>query len=275
MSTAVAVAPDPGVGPTVAVLRSALRTSIGRRALWLLAALCIAHVVFRSFSWRFDWQWAITQYGYVTVLFAPLVAGVAAWDTAALSGAGATIQAAGSTRRALWLNTAAVFTWAVVAAAVGFALVAIVTVASGAGVPAVSDFSALISTSAMTAASVAVGAAVGWWLRHWSASLAITVVTFAAILGAFLSEREILSRTGGATTDLTGLTINSGWLLRQLLWFSVLTIAALEIACLRPARLTARPVLAVGAIVALVAATGTWVSSGGVAMFDKIGRAHV
>ena len=59
--------------PRWAVFRASLRRSAALRALPVLVAVSIGHVLARNQTWAHEWMWACYQYQFVTVLLGPLL----------------------------------------------------------------------------------------------------------------------------------------------------------------------------------------------------------
>jgi hypothetical protein len=127
----------------------------------------------------------------------------------------------------------------------------------------------LVTTALMLLACCSFGVALGWWLRHWSTAFAATVAVFTAVLVSYISENEILARTGGATEDITGLVLAPEWVLRQVGWFVAFSLACVAVAAIRPRRAGPGSVAAVAALILGVAAVGYVTASGSVDMFNS------
>ncbi|MEX0768341.1 MAG: hypothetical protein WD029_07710, partial [Microthrixaceae bacterium] len=247
---------------------AAFRSSPGRHAFWLLAVVAVLNVVVRPMPWRFDWTWALVQFGYVTIVTTPIVAGIAAFEASDRSASADLIDAAGGTRRSLWLDTLTIWLWSLIGVSAGLVVTCVVAAGATGALPSPRALLTLVPVLVMYAAAAAVGAAFGWWIRHWSATLVAAVTVFFASILAFTSGNEILVRTGGATDDLTGLRLDLGWWTRQVLWLAAATILFVEFAAARPRMWIPRALIRPAVISVAVVATAAVATTGANMMFE-------
>lgn len=239
-----------------------VRRSVGIRALPVMVAVAALHVLLRPRPWRFDWGWALQQYGFVTTMLGPLCCGVAALDAARMSAATGLVDSAGRPAASLVRSASSSMAWVVVAYSAGLALVAGFVVGAGGAAPgAWATFAALAPPLALLATAAAVGASIGARVGSWWAAPVAAIGSYVALVMAFVSGHEVLIRVGGANSEIVSIVVRVEYVARQFTWFSVLAVAAVVIGSHRPAaqvRPRARVELGVAAVVlaGVVATTG-------------------
>ena len=201
-------------------LLTAVRRSTAVVALPVMVALVLGNILARDRSWEHEWVWAFYQYGFVTVLFGPLIAGVAAWDGARLARARALLGTSDRTLGAVTLAWWGTATWALATYLGGLAVVVVLVKAAGTpGWPSPAALAAPVPGGALLVAEVAAGFATGWWLRHPMAAPAAAVGCFLTTLWLYSSGPGELVIVGGATSSLVNLTPRRSLQVLQVLWF--------------------------------------------------------
>src|SRR5450432_2178551 len=100
-------------------MRALFWRSAGRAAAPVMLAVVIAHLALRSRAWTHEWMWAYYQFGFVTVLLGPLLAGVAAWEGWRLSSSADLLTPSLRPRRAATQAWAATLAWGLLLYAAG------------------------------------------------------------------------------------------------------------------------------------------------------------
>ena len=220
----------------VSVRRSVLLT-----ALPAMLALVVAHVLGRDRTWTHEWVWAHYQYGFVTVLLGPLVAGLAAWDGLRLSRSRFLLGTGDRTLAALVVTWAGAAAWAIVAYLGGLALVVtMVKVAGTPGWPSTVAVRASVPAAGLLLAEAAAGVVTGWWLRHALAAPAAALGCFLTTLWMYQSGPGELVVVGGATSSLVNLAPRLSMQVLQVLWYAT-AVVALLVAAARTAGWGRRP----------------------------------
>lgn len=237
------IRPDPIVG-------LGLRTSIGRIAAPALLLVVAADVALRGHPWRWEWNWAIYQLGFVTVFLGPLAAGLGAWEGRDLARQAPLVDASGARRRVLGLAWCGLAGWAAAAYVAAVAtLVAVLAVTGTLDAPGWRALTPVPGVVAVVGAWAAIGLRLGFrWPQALTAPLA-AIGAFGLTLLAFVDAPKLV-QVGGATADLIGLELRPSIQLGQLAWFAGITgVALLGAAPGRGARASLAVVVAWAALV--------------------------
>ncbi len=236
------IRPDP-------IVRLGLRTSIGRIAAPALLLVVAADVALRGHPWRWEWNWAIYQLGFVSVFLGPLAAGLGAWAGRDLARQAWLIDASRARRRALGLVWLALAGWA--AATYVAAVLLLVSALSLTGTldrPSWRTCTPVPVVIACLAAWAAVGVRLGFrWPQALTAPLT-AVGAFGLTLLAYIATPKLV-QVGGATADLIGLELRPSIQIGQLTWFGAVIGVALLGAGRGRARVPAAAVVAWAALV--------------------------
>lgn len=243
--------------------------SAGRFTAPVMLAVVAAHLFLRNRTWSHEWMWAVYQFGFVTILLGPLVAGVAAWEGWRLATAADLLTTSLRPRRAALQAWVATLAWGLLAYAVGLVVVGVlVKVAGTPGFPDVRVIGAALPPVALLAAEGALGMLAGWWVRHALAAPAAALGCFLLSLWFYTGGPSQFITVGGATASLVGLAPKPGLELAQVLCFAAAgALALLLIGRPRPRSAAPAPPgeripLACGAAI-LVAAAGLLLSRTG------------
>jgi hypothetical protein len=255
--TAAATVDDTGRSPDmhgVGVLRMSIRRSVGLVALPAMLTLVVANVLGRSRGWVHEWVWAHYQYGFVTVLLGPMVAGVAGWEGARLSRSRELIATTDRTLAAVTVAWLAVATWVLVSFAAGLGLVDVMVASAGTpGLPPAIAVASSVPAAALLLLEAAAGLTVGWWMRHLVAAPFVAVSTFLLTLWLYVSGPGELVVVGGATSSLVNAAPRPAMIVWQSVWFGTATVAVLMCAAMLPGWRTGRRRWQLPAVVCLCA----------------------
>jgi hypothetical protein len=209
----------------------ALRRSAGRAAVAVMLAIVAAHLVLRPQTWRHEWMWATYQYGFVTILLGPLVAGVAAWEGWRMASAADLLATSSRARSAALRTWAATLAWGLLAYAGGLlAVLALVRLAGTPGWPGARELGAAVPPVALLAAEAALGLLCGWWLRHVLAAPAAAVGCFLLSLWLYAAGPSQFVTVGGATASLVGLAPRPRLEAAQVLCYAAAALVAILLA---------------------------------------------
>jgi hypothetical protein len=214
---------------------TSIRRSVGLTAFPVLVALVVAHVLGRDRTWVHEWVWGLYQYGFVTVLLGPLVAGVAAWEGARLARARTLVRTADRAVGAVAVAWLGVASWTFAAYAAGLALVAALVVGAGTpGLPPPIAVAATVPPALLLVAEAAGGLAVGWWARQVLVAPAVTIGVFLLTLWLYVSGPGALVVVGGATGSLADLEPRASLVVWQCVWFTSATALGIVAAAALP-----------------------------------------
>lgn len=255
-------------GLSLTGLGASVRRSVGSRALVIMVPVAVLHVLLRPRPWRFDWGWALQQYGFVTTMLGPLCCGVAALDAARMSAATGLVDSAGRSAASLVRSASSSMAWVAVAYAAGLAVVAGFVVGAGGAAPgAWATFAALAPPLALLMTAATVGAAIGARIGRWWAAAVAAIGSYVALVMAFVSGHEVLIRVGGANGEIVSIVVRAAYVARQSLWFAVLAVAAVVVGSHRPAA-RVRPEARVELCVVAVVLAGVVATTGDSRMFE-------
>ncbi len=234
-----------------------LRRSSGRFAFPAFLAVVLV-VAFSRTSWWWEWDWALSWVSGSTIVLAPLLAGVAAYDMAIRVTPTLREVAAGSRRGWAMFPHVVLGSWlyAVGSWAVGVVVVAATAAWHGAEGPF--DPTILLHVPLVLLAAASVGGLVGIVIQSvLSAPVAVALVYGLPIVGLSLGWTDVLS-AGGATGPIAGMVRNPA-----VLYPALFMALALAIVCAAAAavRLTPSRVVPVGAggVAAVVCLGSAWV----------------
>lgn len=185
--------------------RVIVRRSVAQPAAIVTLVVGMLNFFLRSTEPLHEMTWAVYNYNFVTVLLAPTLAGLAAWDGVRLSYASEALRARAVDLRALTL------TWLATSAAVA----ATYLVGAGAIVVSVKVFGTpgwgepltywtLLPAIGLLSAALAVGLSAGWVTERWVTVGIVPVVTFGTMIFGYSVDATFV-RVGGATASLIAL----------------------------------------------------------------------
>jgi hypothetical protein len=242
------------------------RRSFGLTMLAAMVGIVLLHIFARERPWTHEWFWAAYQLNFVTVMLAPVVAGVAAWEGVRFARGRTLLETSNRVLAGLLGIWAALLVWVFLAYAIGLALVVVMVKLAGTpGLPELDALVAVIPALALLAAAGAIGLAIGWMVKNPLAAPACAVGCFLLILLLYLRGPGQLVIVGGATDSLLALRPRPELQAAQVLCYLACSFAALVLAAHtvggsrrhHPGVLPALGSLAVLSVVLVVAQGGT------------------
>lgn len=229
-------------------MRTAFRRSVGRIAAPVMVAVVAAHLFLRSRTWTHEWMWAIYQFGFVTILLGPVLAGIAAWEGWRLSTSSDLLTTSLRPRRAAGMEWAATLAWGLLIYFTGLFVVTVLVRDGGTpGWPDPRELGAALPPIALLGAETGLGMLAGWWVRHALAAPAAALGCFLLSLWFYAAGPSQFITVGGATASLVGLAPRPGLEVAQVLCFvAMASTAVLLVARARP--FSAAPVVPAGRI---------------------------
>jgi hypothetical protein len=204
------------------------RRSVGLVALPVLVALVVANVLGRDRTWVHEWVWALYQFGFVTVLLGPIVAGVGAWEGARLARSRRLLRTSDRTLAAVGTAWLGVAVWVLVAYCGGLLLVGALVLSAGTpGVPPPIAVAACLPPVLLLLTEAAAGIAVGWWAGHVLVAPAVVIGCFLLTLWLYVEGPGKLIVVGGATGSMADLEPRPGLVVWQCVWYVGATVLCL------------------------------------------------
>ena len=189
-----------------AVVRAVTLRSVALPAVPAFVVVVVADLALRPSGWTHEWYWTVDSFSFVTILLAPLVAGIATWDGARWAPA---TESARSQGRSAWILASAVLPAGVCSSAVylcGLIAACVRTSSSGTpGIPGVGVLATAIPGVAVLFLAASAGAVIGWLSGRSLAAPAVGVATFAVFLCGYTMLPQNVLRIGGATGSLLSL----------------------------------------------------------------------
>lgn len=183
-----------------------LRRSVAASAIPAFLLVIVSHLALRPDGWTHEWYWTFDSFNFVTILLAPVVAGVATWEGASWS---ATAESARSSGRVgsvvvwAWVPTAAISSAVFLAGAVA---AGVMTSMSGTpGLPGLAEVFALAPGVGLLCLCSAIGVAVGWVMGRALLAPVVSIAVFALLFAGYTVLPNHLFRIGGATGSLMSL----------------------------------------------------------------------
>lgn len=227
-----------------------LRRSIGRTAFAAIVSLVIFNYFLRPLDSLHEMQWAIYNFHFVTVLLAPLVAGLGAWEGVRFSATKEAVDARNEARRAVTAIWASLMTWTSLAYLVG--LTSVVIAVKLHGTPGHPYGTALQTTPpalALVGFACASGLVVGWKTEKWISVAMMPLVVFAMILFGYSVDYAFV-RVGGAGASLISLSPRQPVSAVQFSFYAAATIAALGLSPRIPGMLSRGVFASIGVVIA-------------------------
>jgi hypothetical protein len=207
------------------------RRSFGLTMLAAMVGIVLLHIFARERPWTHEWFWAAYQLNFVTVMLAPVVAGVAAWEGVRFARGRTLLETSNRVLAGLLGIWAALLVWVFLAYAIGLALVVVMVKLAGTpGLPELDALVAVIPALALLAAAGAIGLAIGWMVKNPLAAPACAVGCFLLILLLYLRGPGQLVIVGGATDSLLALRPRPELQAAQVLCYLACSFAALVLA---------------------------------------------
>lgn len=207
------------------------RRSLAFSAIPALVLVVGAQLWLRPRPWVHEWYWTIDVYNFTTILVAPVVAGVAAWEGAQWS---ATADWASSIGRSFRVVRGAVLPIGVLSSVVfvgGLAVAgALTSVAGTPGFPSISELASTLPALAVIWLAAAFGVAAGWFFRKALVAPVVALLIFGVLFAGYTALPEQWFRIGGATSSLLSLGPRTGLHFLQVLLYLSLGAAALQAA---------------------------------------------
>lgn len=252
------------------------RTTFSIRALPAYLLVIALHVLLRPMHWTHEWFWGIYQYGFVTVLLGPVVAGVGAVDGRRVASQRWPLLTSSRVLRGLLAWWAAVLGPVVLAFAAGLLGVLVVVKAAGTpGAPTLAHLAAAGPPVCLLALQGAIGFALGYWTRSWLAAPAVTIATFLLVLFLYVNGPDQFVIVGGATGSLVGLEPRLSLVAVQCLFFLASAVLALVLASSRHL-FNRLDVYKLGSVACVsIVATGLLLHAGGRRFHETGGREDV
>jgi hypothetical protein len=242
-----------------------LRRSVACSALAAFVLLTCLHLTLRPRPWIHEWYWTVDAYHFVTILLAPLVAGIAAWDGARWAGGTDTVVTSNGLGRAFrssWIPSAVFGSAAYIAGLV--AASTITKVRGTPGWPGLAVIASVLPPLALIVACSVVGAAVGWVAKRAIIGPVVAVGVFALLLVGYTTMPESLLRIGGATASLLALTPRTSIQVLQSALYLACAVTATAAVVAKVDRLPrGRTLSTAAAATVAVALTGALTSLGG------------
>lgn len=207
------------------------RRSFGLALLPAMMGIVLLHIFARERPWTHEWFWAVYQLNFVTVMLGPIVAGIGAWEGVRFSRSRGLLSTSNRVLAGLGALWFALLMWALVAYAVGLAIVmAMVKLAGTPDLPDTRAIIAILPAVALLAALAAIGLAIGWVLKSPLAAPACVVGSFLVILLLYIKGPGQLIIVGGATDSLLALAPRRNLQAAQILCYLIVSMASLVLA---------------------------------------------
>lgn len=234
-----------------------LRRSSGRFAFPAFLAVVLV-VAFSRDSWWWEWDWALSWVSGSTIVLAPLLAGVAAYDMAIRVTPTMREVAAGSRRGWAMFPHVVLGSWLYAVGSWVIGVIAVGVAAAWHGAEGPFDPTILLHVPVVLLAAASIGGLVGAVIQNVaSAPVAVALVYGLPIVGLSAGWTDVLS-AGGATGPIAGMERNPA-----VLYPALLTALAVAVVCAAAAavRLTPSRVVpvATGAVAAVVCLGSAWV----------------
>lgn len=208
-----------------------LRRSVALAAIPAFALVVITHLALRSDRWVREWYWTIDSFNFVTILLAPLVAGVATWDGANWAPTADAARSTGHVGRVVfwaWVPSAVLAT---AVFALGALAAGVMTVLAGTpGLPAPAEAWALMPAFGQLWLFAALGVSLGWTTGRPLLAPVVAVAVFAVLFAGYIVLPTHWFGIGGATGSLLSLSPRPALVLLQVAVYGIASAAVLSLA---------------------------------------------